>query len=149
MEAVMFDRRDIASEFKWWEWLNEKNMTAVVELPDPTHSEEWVDEPADEQVDVPFKWAVCGTCEGKGSHVNPSIDSHGLTAEDFGEDPDFAEDYHAGVYDVPCCECGGTRVVPVVDESRCSPELLERVNGKIEGAYDSAVERAHEREMGY
>lgn len=137
----MPDRREIASEFKWWESLNEKTMTAVVELPDG--------EEVDEEVDVPFKWEVCGTCEGKGSHVNPSIDSHGLTAEDFAEDSDFAEDYHAGVYDVPCAECAGLRVVPVPDESRCSPELLKRINGERDGKYDAAVERAHEREMGY
>jgi hypothetical protein len=43
--------------------------------------------------------------------VNPSIDSHGLSREDFDQDPDFEEDYFSGVYDVPCYVCSGARVV--------------------------------------
>ena len=65
-------------------------------------------------------FAVCPTCEGKGSHVNPSIDAHGLSSEDFAEDPDFAEDYFSGAYDVPCAECGGQRVVPQCSAEGCS-----------------------------
>lgn len=61
---------------------------------------------------LPFKWGVCPTCSGKGSHVNPSIDCDGLTGEDFAEDPDFAESYFNGEYDQTCSECGGCRVVP-------------------------------------
>jgi hypothetical protein len=64
------------------------------------------------EIILPLEWGVCPTCRGEGSHVNPSIDSHGLSAEDFYEDPDFAESYHRGDYDVPCHECGGNRVVP-------------------------------------
>jgi len=59
-----------------------------------------------------FEYKVCPLCEGKGSHVNPSIDSSGLTAEDFYEDPDFFEDYRSGVYNVPCNLCSGLRVIP-------------------------------------
>lgn len=68
--------------------------------------------PADDEFSVPFKWAVCPTCNGKGSHVNPSVDCGGLTASDFEEDPDFGESYMRGDYDVTCSECGGKRVVP-------------------------------------
>jgi hypothetical protein len=57
-------------------------------------------------------YEVCPTCDGKGTHVNPSIDCCGLTAEDFAEDPDFAESYHRGMYDQPCNQCRGRRVVP-------------------------------------
>lgn len=57
------------------------------------------------------KWKVCPVCHGEGTTVNPSIDCNGLTAEDFAEDPDFAEDYRAGVYDQTCNACHGQRVV--------------------------------------
>lgn len=52
-------------------------------------------------------WRICPACEGDGHCVNPNIDAHGLTAEDFAEDPDFAEDYFSGVYDVQCRACEG------------------------------------------
>ena len=61
----------------------------------------------------PAKYEVCPVCDGKGKHVNPDIDRNGLTAEDFAEDPDFAESYRSGVYDVACNGCGGRRVVLV------------------------------------
>lgn len=67
---------------------------------------------------LPARFDVCETCDGHGSHVNPSIDDQGLTAEDFAEDPDFEEDYRSGTYDVPCYECQGLRVVPRVDEEK-------------------------------
>lgn len=57
------------------------------------------------------KYQVCPVCNGEGKTVNPSIDAHGLTAEDFYEDPDFAEDYKSGVYDIVCNGCHGQRVV--------------------------------------
>ena len=54
---------------------------------------------------------VCPTCEGYGTHVNPSIDAHGIGREEFDEDPDFEEAYFAGAYDVTCGKCNGQRVV--------------------------------------
>lgn len=53
-------------------------------------------------------WTICPACEGEGTTVNPSIDAHGLTSEDFAEDPDFAEDYRGGRYDQRCAACNGT-----------------------------------------
>lgn len=73
------------------------------------------------EVELPAKFELCGTCRGKGSHVNPAVDDHGLSREDFEEDPDFEEAYFEGRYDVPCHECGGLRVVGVVDVDRCNP----------------------------
>lgn len=66
----------------------------------------------------PAKFKVCHGCDGKGTHVNCSIDGNGLTAEDFAEDPDFAESYFNGDYDVRCETCKGQRVVAVPDVSR-------------------------------
>lgn len=67
----------------------------------------------DGKLEVEFKYEVCPLCEGRGKHVNPSIDCGGLTSEDFA-DPDFREGYMSGVYDVTCNRCHGKRVVPVV-----------------------------------
>lgn len=53
------------------------------------------------------KWMICPICRGEGSHVNPNIDAHGLTAEDF-NDRDFQESYHRGDYDVQCKTCNGS-----------------------------------------
>jgi hypothetical protein len=64
------------------------------------------------------KFEVCSRCEGSGKHVNPNIDGNGLTREDFDEDPDFAESYFRGDYDVRCETCKGQRVVAVPDPSR-------------------------------
>lgn len=52
-------------------------------------------------------WMICPACRGEGTTVNPNIDAHGLTAEDFAEDPDFAESYHRGDYDQSCLACNG------------------------------------------
>jgi hypothetical protein len=82
---------------------------------------ETFDKEGDEiQLKLPAKYQVCGTCEGRGTHVNPNIDGNGLSAEDFAEDPDFEEGYFRGDYDVQCGTCHGTRVVAVPDLPRCS-----------------------------
>lgn len=57
------------------------------------------------------EWVVCPVCEGEGTTVNPDIDANGLTHEDFEDDPDFAEDYKAGAFNVRCRGCDGRRVV--------------------------------------
>lgn len=75
------------------------------------------------------QFAVCPTCEGRGSHVNPSIDSQGLSAEDFAEDPDFEEAYFSGAYDMPCSECHGQRVVPKCAEPSCREPAMAKERG--------------------
>lgn len=107
----------------------------------------WVD---DEDVEhhLLCKWEVCGTCRGNGKHVNPSIDASGLTAEDFHEDPDFAEMYVRGDYDVICNECDGLRVVPVLDVENNPKELVEKYHQYREDEYRWARESAAERAMG-
>lgn len=74
-------------------------------------------------LELPGRFEVCPRCEGRGTHVNPNVDGNGLSAEDFDEaGPEFREDYMAGVYDVPCDECGGQRVVAVPDFERWTDE---------------------------
>lgn len=57
------------------------------------------------------KYIVCPGCGGEGKTVNPNVDAHGLSADDFRDDPDFAADYFSGLYDVACGACGGLRVI--------------------------------------
>jgi hypothetical protein len=144
------DSRDIwASTAPWHTHIDRKRMVAYVALtgdvadPDDDGSEE------ERLTEVPIRFEVCSLCGGKGSHVNPSIDSEGLTAEDFAEDPDFEESYRGGDYDVTCNRCGGERVVAVVDEERCDPTILKAVHDKQAANYEYACQSVHEREMGY
>lgn len=98
---------------------------------------------------LPGKFEVCDRCRGRGHHDHPAF-SGGFTAEDFYEEgPDFVDDYMAGVYDVPCEECGGRRVVLVVDEERSDPETLAKyrqmLQDKWEAGADERAERAYFR----
>lgn len=82
----------------------------------------------EETVELPGKFDVCSRCEGKGTHMNPSIGNHAITAEEwYGPDWDdeSREMYMNGGYDVTCYNCKGKRVELVVDESRCDKELYE------------------------
>lgn len=88
---------------------------------------------------LPVKWAVCPVCDGNGTHVNPSIDANGITAEDFADDPDFAEDYMRGAYDQTCNHCNGRTTVPVTDEDACDPVLLQLYREQVQ---DEADDRA-------
>lgn len=97
----------------------------------------------------PVHFIVCPTCEGRGTHVNPSIDSGGIEVEDFYEDPDFAEAYFGGAYDVSCHECGGQRVVEEPDEDAMSPEQLEQWLGYLNDVAEHRAEMASEMRWGY
>ena len=112
------------------------------------------DPEADVEVEesLPGKYEVCDRCLGKGSHCNPSIDGNGLTSEDFAEDPDFRDDYMSGMYDVPCYECKGARVVLVVDEDKAKvedPEILSAYERHLENQAISRRERASEERWGF
>lgn len=66
--------------------------------------------------------AVCPRCRGEGSIVNPSVDGHGITADEMDElGPEFMQDYLDGLYDVRCPRCTGLRVV-----EKCQVELCPR-----------------------
>ena len=136
------DSRDLAALRRdIWERIDEKKMVGEIYLATGEYD--------DDLVTVNLKYTVCGLCGGKGTHVNPSIDSHGLSAEDFAEDPDFAEDYFRGVYDQSCNECHGQRVVPTVDPERNPPDVIKRIQEAEEASYRAAQERYHEMRMGY
>ena len=82
------------------------------------------------KTELPWKWEICPTCDGRGKHVNPSIDSGGLTSRDFYEDPDFRDEYMSGRYDVTCYQCGGRSSVPAVDLDRLTPEQRDRLEAR-------------------
>ena len=84
-------------------------------------------EEMDRAIEVPLRWEVCPLCNGRGSHVDPNIDAGGLTREDFYDDPDFAESYHSGFYDVACYKCNGRTTTPVIDYNGLSPDKAELV----------------------
>jgi hypothetical protein len=101
------------------------------------------------QHELPARFEVCGRCEGHGTHTNPAIDGNGLTAEDFDQaGPEFLEDYLGGVYDVPCHECHGARVVTVLDRARCPRELLKAYDKKQRDDADYYAMCAAERRAG-
>lgn len=134
------DRRDRA--FKWWQQFDERGMRA---LPNWVHPDDGNEECEEGFVDsgewIPVEYERCGTCEGKGKHVNPDIDRQGLTASDFDEDPDMFENYTSGMYDVPCRECDGKRVAIVVDERRATPEQLKSVQDWFQEQYEDRMTR--------
>lgn len=122
----------VISQSKWYESIDEKRMIAF-----------FIDEEENE-IEVPFTWNVCPTCGGKGTHVNPSIDSHGISSEDFYDDPDFAESYFNGDYDVECYDCGGRRVVPVCTD----PKVIEAIIEKRQFEADCRAEQLAEMRFG-
>ncbi len=104
-----------------------------------------------EVIALPARWEVCFRCNGNGSHTNPSIDGNGLTLEDFANDPDFADDYFDGVYDIACEECGGRTTVMVVDDRNLDSKQVkdyERLQAFWEDEADYAALVAAERRMG-
>jgi hypothetical protein len=130
------DRRD--RDFSpWWDDVDFSQMKAFIDYIGN-----------DEVMTVNLCWEVCGTCNGKGTHVNPGIDAHGLSREDFDADPDFREEYFSGAYDIPCNECHGRTTVAIADPDHNTPEALEAVYAILQDRADYAAECAAERKMG-
>lgn len=76
------------------------------------------------EIKLPAAWAICTRCRGDGKHGNPAFD--GMSTNEFAEDPEFAERYFAGDYDVRCRTCNGTGKVLIADHTRCTPEQIQR-----------------------
>ena len=112
----------------------------------------WIELPnGDEQeieVVLNAKFEVCWTCGGKGTHVSKSIDSNGISAEDFDRDPDFREEYFSGMYDVTCEECKGRNVTLIVDDENNTPENLKIYFDYLDDCYRDQMERDAERRAG-
>lgn len=100
------------------------------------------------EVELPTKYVVCGVCNGEGKHVNPSIDAGGLSTEAFYDDPDFAEDYFGGTYDVTCDRCRGKRVVKAPDWDALTDEEREAYEAELRAEAEYEAERLSEIRMG-
>lgn len=102
------------------------------------------------EVELPSKYEVCGRCRGKGAHVNPNIDGHGITADEW-NGPDWDEEsqemYLSGGYDISCLDCGGDRVVLVPDEDRLTDEQRKLWADKLECEAAERNERMWEARM--
>ena len=94
-----------------------------------------------EEIELPTKWDVCSVCDGEGQHVNPSIDAGGISACEFDTDPDFAEAYFGGTYDVVCNRCHGRTTERVVDWDALTPEQAAAYERQLE---EEARDRAYE-----
>jgi hypothetical protein len=95
------------------------------------------------------KWIICPVCNGDGTTVNPAIDCNGLTKEDFDEDPQFAEDYRAGAYDITCRACNGRGSVrPAVIEALRQAAEDRRLAAREDGNYE-AYQGANDWRWGY
>jgi len=101
-----------------------------------------------EEVELPMKWAVCPVCDGKGSHVNPSIDAGGLSDDYWRDDPDFYADYMGGTFDVSCNRCNGRTTIPEVDWDALTTEQKDLYEAQMQGEADSQAERMAEIRMG-
>lgn len=99
----------------------------------------YVDENGDDQErTLPARWAICDRCDGHGVH-DPDAFSDGFSSQDFANDPDFAEEYFAGRYDVCCSECSGSGKVLVPAEEQLTTEQAQAL-----ACYREAQEHARE-----
>ena len=133
----MSDPRDLASSERWWIWTDGRiaHMHGY-----GTENEDG--EPIYQPIEVDM--AVCTTCDGRGAYVNPNIDRHGLSREDFEADPDFEEGYRNHDYDVRCDHCQGGNVIPVPR----NPKELKIVQECLQDRHESYAEGEAERRMG-
>jgi hypothetical protein len=77
---------------------------------------------------LPARYEVCPTCEGRGNHVDPSIDAGGISSDsDFWDDDEDEEGnsrYRSGFYNVTCYTCGGRTTVPAIDRASADKAAL-------------------------
>lgn len=111
---------------EWYETADEKRMLFIAK-------------DYDDSIEIPAHYEVCDTCEGRGSHVNPSVDENGLSAEDFDQDPDLYESYMTGMYDVSCNQCHGKRVVMAPNFDAMTPDMVLVVTKIIQDYYEDQI----------
>lgn len=100
------------------------------------------------EVTIPALREKCDRCDGVGTHDPPEF-SGGVSSDDFAEDPDFAEMYMARVYDVPCEQCHGERIVLVPDREHADPIDLEKWDDKQQYEAECRAERRHQQRYQY
>jgi hypothetical protein len=146
------DRRDYAALYDRFPGdYDAEREVFVIEFDPPDDAPE---DAEPEVVEVPIRFEVCETCDGRGKHVNPSIDAHGIGAEEWEQewDEEERESYFRGGYDIRCNECSGRRVVPVpnlgsLDET-CRKRVQERIESHEQHNHEMAAERRYFERMG-
>lgn len=93
-----------------------------------------------DEVQIPGKFEVCSRCGGHGVHDHPAF-SNGIDQEQFDEDDEFREAYHAGAYDVTCGVCHGRNVEVVPDEDALNDDQKRWLASWYEGQATEAAER--------
>lgn len=98
----------------------------------------------DEEINLPYKWEICGVCEGEG--VSSAYLGAFTWDELKSQGEDFIEDYFAGNYDRPCDCCGGSGKVTVVDYDKMTEDQIKAYDKQVmdEIEYESMV-RAEKR----
>lgn len=100
----------------------------------------------DNEIELPTKWAICGTCRGNGKH---SLRMGALTQDDIDEmGPDSFEDYMAGHYDAVCEDCEDGKV-RVVDQDYLTPEQRTAWEAAVRDEEDYQAEVRAERRYLY
>ena len=100
----------------------------------------------DGELSVPSKREMCRECDGTG---RTDCFDNGISAEMWSEmNGDEREEYRDGLYDAPCRECKGAKVVEVPDDDAMTPEEKKRVDSYYAGLSELAQEEAAERRAG-
>ena len=101
----------------------------------------------DDNPGIHTQMIVCPSCDGKGSYVNPSIDSHGISSDDeCWLDDEFSDNYRSGYYDITCEYCGGNNVVPVPSDQNVAKEW-ENYQQEVFYSYSESYNES--RQLGY
>lgn len=100
-----------------------------------------------EPVQLPARYDVCPTCDGHGVKCTIGAMTGSGYGESCYEDPQFAEDYRNGVYDAPCPECKGRRIITVVKEEDIPQHLKKRYEAHLADELEADMERRAEQQL--
>ena len=98
-------------------------------------------------VTVPGKRMLCEECDGTGRVLCDGLRGHAFSSEELFEDPDFAEGYFGGDYDVKCDECHGEKVVVGPDEERMTKRQLFLWGHFLARNFNDMMEARHYKQL--
>lgn len=97
-----------------------------------------------EIVHLPYKWEICGHCNGEGMSSAYLGDFTWDELNEKGEE--FIEDYFAGNYDRPCDCCNGSGKITFPNYDKMTEEQVKRYEEKIQEDIEyEAMVRAEKR----